>query len=111
MTNTVKNELVGLNGGKDATYWEIINVTESTIKSYPSIDENGQKIDYPLCGTDEQMIKYWENKKEVSYYGLILTIAGNAVVAESELRNRGYDAMATQPNKIEIKIIVNPIKK
>ncbi len=107
-------KLIGLKGGSDATYFEVLDVKETTVKIYPSI-KNGKVLSDLEVGLSQDFFKY---KKEVAVPGHFAIVAGNAVCAEEgimdflegaplEKRHDGefiakYNAVAVNPNCVEI---------
>jgi len=107
-------KLIGLKGGSDATYFEVLDVKETTVKIYPSI-KDGKVMSALEVGLSPDFFKY---KKEVAVPGHFATVAGNAVCAaegimdflEGEPLEKRYDgefsakyrAIAVNPNCVEI---------
>jgi hypothetical protein len=94
-------KLIGLTGGKDATYFEVLDVKNTVIKTYPSI-KNGKALSALEVVLNPELYKY---KKEISTPGHYATVAGNAVSAEAaimEALGDGYKAFAVSPTCVEI---------
>jgi hypothetical protein len=92
--------LVGLKGGEGATYFEVLEVQDAVIKTYPSI-KDGKILSWSEADTAELMAR----KKEIILNGWHATVTGNAVSAENDiLETLGNDwhAVATSPNIVEI---------
>lgn len=106
--------IIGLKGGSDATFFEVLDVKETTVKIYPSI-KNGKVLSPLEVALDEEFFKH---KKEVAIPGHYAVVAGNAVCAAEgikdflegaplEKRHDGefaakYKAIAVNPNCVEI---------
>ncbi len=94
-------KLIGLKGGSDATYFDVLGIKETVVKAYPSI-KNG-KVQSPL---DVAMdAEFFKHKKEVSVPGYYAVVSGNAVSAEvyiMEALGDKFKAMAVNPNCVQI---------
>jgi hypothetical protein len=93
--------LIGLKGGNDATYFEVLDVKETTVKIYPSI-KDGKVMSALETGLSHDFFKH---KKEVAVLGYFATVAGNAVCAAEGIKDTlgiGYKAIAVNPNCVEI---------
>lgn len=94
-------KLIGLTGGENETFFKVLDVKETVVKSYPSI-KNG-KVQSPL---DVAMdAEFFKHKKEVSVPGYYAVVSGNAVSAEvaiMETLGDEYRAMAVNPNCVQI---------
>lgn len=97
------SSLIGLRGGKDGTYFEVIAETgRGKTKYYPSI-KDGKVLSYPLCGTQAEHDDYFAHKVEQERETIRLTVSGNAICAESAIREAtGHLAMAIGPNTVDI---------
>jgi hypothetical protein len=95
------NNLIGLKGGKDETFFEILAVQEAEIIRYPSI-KDGQELSYPLCGTEKEHEEYWNHKQKTVSKGYHLIVTGNAVSCEDTLKSMNYNAFASGPNLVEV---------
>jgi|LSQX01.3.fsa_nt_gb hypothetical protein len=106
--------IIGLKGGSDATFFEVLDVKETTVKIYPSI-KDGKVMSALEVGLSQDFFKY---KKEIAIPGHYAVVAGNAVCAADgildvlegvplDVRNSGqfaakYKAIAVNPNCVEI---------
>jgi hypothetical protein len=94
-------KLIGLKGGQDATFWEIISSQECELVKYPSI-KNGKEVPFTLGMSDAELQEFMANKQKVGYHGYRLIIAGNPICAEDTLKEMGYDAFSNAPNSVDI---------
>jgi hypothetical protein len=92
--------LIGLTGGENGTFFEVLDVKETTVKIYPSIKE-GKVLSVLEVGLSQD---FWKYKKEVAVPGYYATVAGNAVCAASEITDTldGYKAIAVNPFTVEV---------
>lgn len=93
--------LVGLKGGSDATFWEVVAVSKPhSTKYWPAMDEQGNEKSYFDFSTLEA---YAAAKVERRRVTVSLTIAGNPIAAEDEIKQRtGKNCMAVGPNTLQI---------
>jgi hypothetical protein len=92
---------VGLKGGTDATFFEVIGQDKTNFTDFPAYDEAGNILKYSQCPNAEY---YMERKRERTRPAYILTVAGNAISCESALREQGHDAANTGPNTVFVVI-------
>jgi hypothetical protein len=93
--------LIGLTGGKDATFFEVLDIKNTVIKRYPSV-KNGKVQSALEAALDTE---FYKHKKEISMPGHYATVAGNAVSAEAaiiEALGGKYKAFAVSPTCVEI---------
>ena len=96
-------ELLGLSGGSDGTFWEVIDVSEPfSSKYWPAIVDGKEKMwsDFP------DIDSYFAVKQERRRVTVRLTIVGNPISAEDEITRRtGKRCLATTPNTLEIYVV------
>jgi len=95
------NYLVGLKGGgQNETYWEVVAVAQPfSSKYYPAVVDGQVKSYFDFGSLDE----YVAAKAERRRVTVRLTIAGNPVAAEEEIRARtGKQCLSTTPNSLDI---------
>lgn len=98
--------LLGLEGGHDSTWYKVVHVADrpQPYTDYPSI-KDGVEIHWhfedaiPEPGNPSE---YWAHKVKRTRQALHLTVTGNAVSAESALKERGYDAHAIEPTTVMV---------
>lgn len=93
--------LIGLKGGQDATYFEVIDVRESQIPRYPSV-VNGKELHLLDAPSVEY---YFKHKRTVTVPGYVCTVAGNAVAAEDKIAQAmgdGWSSLAVGPNTVHL---------
>ncbi len=86
--------LVGIKGGSDATYFEVLAEQHSTFTDYPSI-KDGRALHY-----DDP--EYWQHKTTRQRKARVLTVTGNAVSCESTIKDMGLGASAVGPNTVYV---------
>ncbi len=93
-------KLIGLKGGHDATYWEILaEVERGMSKYYPAII-NGVEVPYWDFKTLDE---YAKHKVERERMTIRFMVAGNPVAAEDEIsRVTGCKCMAIGPNTLDV---------
>jgi hypothetical protein len=92
----MSNRLVGLTGGHDDTWWEIVALIdpEGVIERYEAYTPP------PLCsGTWEA---WMASRVKREYPCRRYTVAGNPVAAAAALKELGYDAQASGPEEIYV---------
>lgn len=95
------SDLIGLNGGQDATYWEILSEIErGTTKYWPAIVDGEERPYSSFASIDEWHAARVERERMT----VRLLVAGNPIAAESALKEQGYRCLATAPNTLEIYI-------
>lgn len=94
-------KLIGLKGGSDETFFEIIASQECELVKYPSI-KDGKEVKFELGMSESELAEFMANKQKVTYRGHRLTVAGNPVCAEPALQEMGYDAFASTPTTVDI---------
>lgn len=96
-------DLVGLNGGENETFWEVIGVSEPYSSKYWPAVVNGEEksyYDFP------DLNSFFAAKVERRRVTIRLTIAGNPIAAEDEISRRtGKRCLATTPNSLDIYIV------
>jgi hypothetical protein len=93
--------LIGLKGGSDACYWEVVGVSQPhSTKYWPAVDEEGNEKSYFDFPDPESWNAARIEKRRVT---VSLTILGNPVAAEDEIeRVTGKNCLAIGPNTLEI---------
>ena len=94
-------KLIGLKGGSDGTFFEILASEETELIKYPSI-KDGKEIPYELGMSEKEHDEWIANKQKVTYRGHQLAVAGNPVCAEAALKEMGYDAFSSTPTTVDI---------
>lgn len=96
-------ELVGLKGGSDETYWQVIAVSEPySSKYWPAIVDGEEKSYFDFPDLDS----FFAAKVERRRVAVRLTIAGNPIAAEDEISRRtGKRCLATTPNSLDIYVV------
>lgn len=92
--------LIGLKGGQDATYFEVLAVKEALLEKYPSVVNGKEQSFFDAPSTDH----YMRHKKTVAIPGMVCTVAGNACSSEYIVGNalgEGWNALAVGPNTVE----------
>jgi hypothetical protein len=92
--------IIGLKGGNDSTYFEVLDVKETIVKIYPSI-KDGKVLSVLDTGFSAD---FWKHKKEVPVPGNYAIVAGNAVCAASGIigaLGAAYKAIAVSPATVE----------
>jgi hypothetical protein len=96
----MNKKLVGLKGGSDATFFEVLQVLPATITTYPSV-KDGKLVSWAEMDSNDLM-KY---KKKITIDGYNATVTGNAVMAEKMIEkalNDECSAFAIGPNTVQI---------
>jgi hypothetical protein len=97
-------ELVGLKGGENETFWQVVGVSEPhSTKYWPGVDEEGREkswADYP------DLDSYLQAKQERRRVTVSLTMAGNPISAEEEIRQQtGKNCLAVGPHTLQIYVV------
>jgi len=93
--------LVGLKGGKDATYWEILSEMErGTTKYWPAVVDGEERPYSSFPSIDEWHAARVERERST----IRLLVAGNPVSAEQALKQLGYNCLSTAPNTLDVYI-------
>ncbi|MDD3921445.1 MAG: hypothetical protein PHO41_09770 [Eubacteriales bacterium] len=94
--------IMGLEGGSNATWFKVLAIQDTTVKVYPSI-KDGKVLSVLEVGFSDD---FWKYKKEVAVKGHYAIVQGNAVcAAEGILDVLGWDdykAVAVAPTFVEI---------
>jgi hypothetical protein len=85
-----------IKGGSDATYFEVVHVSDQIVSysDYPSI-KDGKLMSW----TESE---WWKYKVKRTRQAIQLTVTGNAVCCEGELKEMGYEAAAINPNCVMV---------
>ena len=90
----METNFVNLTGGEDMSWYKVLAQRPGFHKDYRSF-KNGVELNW-----DDP--EYWQNKKERTYNAIILTVAGNAVRCEKDLKIKGYNAFAVQSTQVHV---------
>lgn len=95
--------LVGMRGGKDETFFEIVAVADDSVESpyYPAIDP-ATGAELPRALFERPLEEYLRLKQERRRTAWRIAVAGNAVCAEKTLKDLGYRCLAQSPSLVEI---------
>lgn len=97
--------LIGLTGGTNETYWKVVDVSEPfSSKYYPAIVDGEEKSwsDFPDLGS------YFAAKQERRRVTVRLTILGNPIVAEETIiKITGKRCLAVGPNSLDIYLVAD----
>lgn len=101
----VYEELIGLKGGHDATYWEVIDVSAPfSDKYWPAIVDGEEKPWSEFPDFDS----YLAAKQERRRVTVRLTILGNPVAAEETIAAKtGKRCLATTPNSLDVYLVAD----
>lgn len=101
--------LLGLSGGVNATYWEVVNIGEPySSKYWPAIVDGQEKMwtDFP------DIEDYLAAKQERRRVTVTLTIAGNPIAAEQTIIEvTGKRCLATTPNSLDIYVVDDSVEE
>lgn len=98
MTKTIEN-LIGVEGGKDGTFFAILSADDIGETSYyPALDDDGKEI----LWSDVDPMEFERRKVERKRRTIRLTVSGNAVSAEGHVKQAGMLAAAIGPNTVDV---------
>ncbi len=97
-------DLLGLSGGSDATYWQVVIVSDPFSSFYyPAMSADGQEM---MWSDFDNFDDYMAAKQKRRRVTVRLTVAGNPVAAEAEIMRRtGKRCLATTPNTLDIYVV------
>jgi len=87
--------IIGKEGGAGSTYYKVLGIEgKGETTSYPSI-KDGRRLHW----ADPE---YWKHKVKVKRQAIRLVVTGNAVAAESALKDAGHDCLAVGPTTVDV---------
>lgn len=91
-------KLIGMSGGTDQTYFQILEEQSLGEKSvFPSI-KDGKKLSILDVGSAE----YFAHKVERKVFAVQFLVMGNPIAAEHALTRQGIRALAIAPHILEV---------
>jgi hypothetical protein len=98
----VAEKLIGMKGGSDATYWEILaEVERGMSKYYPAVIDGVEVSYFDFKTLDE----YAKHKVERERMTIRFMVAGNPIAAEDEAsRVTGCKCFSVSPNTLDVYI-------
>ena len=94
--------LIGLKGGRDETFFEILAVQgRGKTKYWPAI-KDGKELSLTETYGKMSLEEYFSYKVERERETVRFLVAGNPISAESALREKGYCALSTTPTTVDI---------
>jgi len=90
--------LIGLKGGRDATFFEILGEQGRGMTKYYPFVKDGRELSLAEAAYEQDM----SLKVERERFTIRLLVAGNPISAESALREKGYYALSTTPTTVDI---------
>lgn len=98
MEKRIEN-LIGIEGGKDRTFFAILKADEIGETSYyPALDDDGNE----LLWSDVDPVEFMQRKVERKRRTVRLTVSGNAVSAEGYVKQCGILAAAIAPTTVDV---------
>lgn len=88
------HHFVGIKGGCDETYWEIVAQEETQFEDFPAYGDDGNIIDYTQAVSLDD---YMSRKRSRVRPAIVLTVMGNPVSCAEYLKESGYDAHNIAP--------------
>lgn len=97
------SNLIGLKGGGDDTYWEIVAEIERGMSKYwPAVDEDGREMMWTEFRNFDDYLAHKVERERMTVRFLVM---GNPVSAEAEVsRITGYRCLAATPNTLDLYI-------
>lgn len=90
----METNFVNLTGGENMSWYKVLAQRPGFHKDYRSF-KDGVELNWDNP-------EYWQNKRERTYNAIILTITGNAVRCEKDLKEKGYNAFAMQATEVHV---------
>ncbi|MBW1729179.1 MAG: hypothetical protein JRJ62_16770 [Deltaproteobacteria bacterium] len=89
-----QQNFVGMTGGEGSTWYKVLAQRPGLYTRYPSIKDGVElKWDDP---------EFTSHKKRVVHMATILTVVGNPVKCEADLKEAGYSAIATGATEVHV---------